>query len=72
MSIEVDPALRITIDDVRQAGHCPSGTRTWFKDHDLDFRDFLMNGIDAGTFLADGDALAEQVVVRKLERENRG
>lgn len=70
MALEVDPKLRITIDDVRAAGHCPAGTRNWFLEHNLDFRDFLKNGIDAKTFLVDGDALAEQVVTRKLEREN--
>lgn len=69
MTVEVDPNLRITIDDARAAGHCPSGVRNWFLEHNLNFREFLKEGIDAKTFLADGDALAEQVVIRKLERE---
>lgn len=68
----VDPNLRITINDVREAGHCPSGARNWFLEHGLDFRDFLQNGIDAETFLSYGDALSRQVVDRKLERENNG
>lgn len=65
----LDPDLRISIDDVRRAGHCPTGVRAWFEQHDLDFRDFLANGIDADLFLQAGDALAEQVVERKLSRE---
>lgn len=63
---------RITMTDVRNAGHCPSGTRDWFVAHNLDFRDFLKNGIATEQFLAEGDALAQQVVERKMERESDG
>ena len=59
----------ITITDIRQAGHCVAGARGWFHSYGLDFRDFLKHGIDAETFLATGDALAQQVVDRKIERE---
>lgn len=69
MTVEVDPDLRITVDDVRRAGHCGPGAWNWFREHDLDFRAFVKHGIDAKTFLEKGDALAEQVVIRKLERE---
>jgi len=62
--------MLITITDIRNAGHCVAGARTWFREYDLDFRDFLKNGIDSETLLATGDALAEQVVQRKIEREN--
>lgn len=60
----------VTITDIRLAGHCAAGARDWFKAHDLDFRDFLTNGIAASVLLATGDALAEQVVARKREREH--
>lgn len=63
------PELRITITDVTLAGHCPSGARRWFDDHDLNFRDFLAKGIAAADLLATGDAIANQVVSRKLQRE---
>ena len=59
---------RITITDIRLAGNCVSGARRWFEAYDLDFRDFLQNGIPVEKFLATGDALAVQVVERKRAR----
>lgn len=56
------PDRQITIDDVRAAGLCVNGTRTWFARHDLDFRAFLREGLDADTLLATGDAMAQRVV----------
>lgn len=50
--------------DCRRAGHCPSGIRAWFVERDLNFRDFIKNGIDVDTLLSTGDALANQVVAR--------
>ena len=52
----------ITIDHVRAVGLCVNGTRTWFARHDLDFRAFLREGIDADSLLATGDAMALRVV----------
>lgn len=52
----------IRIEDVRRAGHCPSGARTWFKLHGIDFRDFVKNGVRADVLLATNDAQARQVV----------
>lgn len=59
----------ITINDVRLAGHCVKGAREWFDRHDLDFRDFIKNGISEERFLSSGDALAAEIVKRKRERE---
>lgn len=64
--------IRITINDIRAAGHCVSGARDWFARQGLDFRDFLKNGISAADFLASGDGQAAQVFRRKLEREGHG
>lgn len=61
--------MLITITDIREAGHCVAGARTWFKAYDLDFREFLKNGLDSEVLLATGDGLAEQVIQRKIERE---
>lgn len=61
--------MKVTIDDVRKAGHCVAGARRWFDAHGLDFRKFLKEGIPVEDFLASGDALAQQVVDRKLTRE---
>lgn len=52
----------ITMQHVRANGHCAKGTRTWFARHDLDFKAFLKDGIDADVLLAIGDALALAVV----------
>lgn len=60
---------KITIDDIRQAGHCVRGTRDWFDQHGLDFKDMLKNGIEESEFLDTGDALAQQVVERKRARD---
>lgn len=61
--------IRITINDIRAAGHCTKGARRWFENYGLDFRDFLKNGISGADFLATGDGLAAQVFQRKIERE---
>lgn len=61
--------MLITISDIRKAGHCVSGAREWAHAYDIDFRDFIRNGIDSEVLLATGDAMAQQVVDRKIERE---
>lgn len=64
---------RITIDHVRAAGLCVHGARTWFERHALDFRAFLQQGLDAGTLLATGDAMAERVVAQaRLQQDQPG
>lgn len=60
----------ITIDDVRKAGHCVRGAKTWFESYNLDFADFIRNGIAASRLLATGDAFADQVVNLRLERDD--
>lgn len=57
----------ITIQDIRDAGHCVAGTRSWFAANNLDFRAFLANGMDAAEFAAI-DGLAEDVVRKKIAR----
>ncbi|BAO82906.1 hypothetical protein SMCB_0678 [Serpentinimonas maccroryi] len=54
--------LIITVDHARAAGMCVHGARAWFARHNLDFRAFLIEGIDADTLLATGDAMAQRVV----------
>lgn len=62
--------MRITIDDVRKAGYCVSGARRWFQANNIDFADFIKNGMDADEFVTRGDELAQIVVDKKVEREN--
>ena len=61
----------ITIDHVRAVGLCVNGTRTWFARHDLDFRAFLREGLDADTLLATGDAMAQRVVDHARNRSSQ-
>lgn len=60
---------RITIDDIRAAGHCVSGARDWLTRHGFIWRDFLKDGATESDLLAVGDGLAEQVIERKRARE---
>jgi|GEM_PF-1907743 len=68
MTVSTDDII-VTMADVTRAGICPRGTKGWFADNGLDFRDFLKNGISATRMLAVGDAHGALVVARKIERE---
>lgn len=65
----VDPI--ITINDIRLAGYCAAGARSWFAEQGLDFRQFLRDGgWPASVFLAfPDDAVVAHVIERKKERE---
>ena len=47
---------------VRQAKMCSHGAREFFKRHNLDWQDFLKNGISAEKLIQLNDAMANQVV----------
>lgn len=64
--MEVPPDLIITMNDVRRAGHCARGVKSFFAEHGLDFRSFLQDGIAATTLAETGDARANQVIERTL------
>lgn len=50
----------VTIKDMRSAGVCAKRrTREWFKLNNLDFKDFVRNGIDAQKLLDTGDNQTE-------------
>lgn len=66
--VDVPEGLTITVTDVLRAGYCAAGQKRWFPRHDLDYADFLKNGVDAREFVEKGDALAERVVRLKLGR----
>lgn len=70
MQLETDTT--ITMDDCIRAGHCPSGVRRWFHDHQLDFRQHMKAGTSANAMLATGDAQGGQVVSRTLARRLEG
>lgn len=51
----------VTMDDISNF-HCGRGTIAWFKQHNLNFKDFRKNGILASVLLATGDPFAIEVV----------
>lgn len=70
---------RITINDIRLAGHCTAGARSWFQSHGFtreQFRQVLTpiergGGLPASVLLAvEDNGLVLQVIERKAQREN--
>lgn len=65
-----DEDVHITITDVRRV-YCVNGARKWARQHDLDFKDFIRNGIAASEVFGRGDdALVRRVIEAKKEAEN--
>jgi len=65
------PDLKITIADIREAGHC-ARMRGWFQQQALydEFRKMVKGGsIDAEKLLATGDPRALNVVSKVMKRE---
>lgn len=54
--------VRLTTGFSRRVGLCARGTRAWFAKYNLDYSDFLKNGIAEEALLATGDAFAVAVV----------
>ena len=54
--------LIIKMRDVRKAGMCSAGARSFFLLNNLDWQAFLRDGIESDRLLATGDAMAIQVV----------
>ena len=59
---------RLTIDDIRAAGHCARGAHAWFKLRGLDFRKFLREGMSIEDARALGDGHANKILDRKAAR----
>lgn len=53
-------------------GFCRTGSRDWFRAHDLDWRDFVKNGIHSEVMEATGDGLALALVKWARECEMQG
>lgn len=60
-SVQTLPII-VTIAHVRGAKQCAYGAREWFKHHNLDFRDFLENGMPIEKAEAINDLMARHVV----------
>lgn len=52
----------ITMRDIRRAKMCSKGAREFFARHNLDWSEFLKNGIEEDKLLNTGDAMARRVV----------
>lgn len=52
----------LRIEHVRKAKLCARGMRGWFARHDIDFMDFLKNGMPISKAEAMNDALANRVI----------
>lgn len=62
---------RVTVEDTRKLGYCASGLRIFFKRYELDYSDFVFNGIDASELLlkTDNNIMALKAVEAANERE---
>ena len=60
---------RLTIDDLRANGHCASGVRSFFKEHNLDLRKAAGEGLTREDTAHVDDAMLEacwQVAERRV------
>lgn len=60
---------KIYIQDARKAGFCNHGLRDFAKANNLDYHDFLKNGIEADKILHLNNADVERAYQFALERE---
>lgn len=52
--------IKVLPRDLPAAGICMTGAAEWFKRHDLDFRDFIHNGIAVSVVMQTGCPLGER------------
>lgn len=56
--------------DLRALGYCNNGARDFFKKHNLDWTEFVKNGLPEEQFIETGDAMAIRLVEFTKERVN--
>lgn len=54
--------VTVTPVHCRELGYCMRSVRPWFDRHDLDFMDFVRNGIGGEKLLATNDEFARRIV----------
>jgi hypothetical protein len=54
--------FKITMRDVRAANMCSGGARMFFKQHGLNWSQFVKEGLSASKFAETGDALGLKLV----------
>jgi hypothetical protein len=53
---------RVYKTDLRPAGMCAPGAKKFFERHELDWRDFVRNGIEVEKLIALNDGMATKVI----------
>ena len=54
--------MKITMRDLRACKMCSRGARKFFERHNLDWNDFIKNGVDCDVVAQTKDAMAMKVV----------
>lgn len=54
--------------DLRACSFCSRGARDWFKRHNLNYLDFVQEGLPESVLAATGDALAMRVIEQAKKR----
>lgn len=73
MTPEPDNDPLILVEDLAREGHCVAGQKRFCDAHNIDFKDYVRNGIRASRLLATGDAMVISVVTKKMiEMSDRG
>mgnify|MGYP000619193081 CR=1 FL=1 len=54
--------MKITMRDLRACNMCSRGARKFFERHNLDWNDFIKNGVDCDVVAKTKDAMAMKVV----------
>lgn len=69
---EVTSELRVRPQHIRAAKICMKGSRAFFAKHDLDWRDFLANGIPVKVLEEIGDPIALRAAAEAEKERLRG
>lgn len=59
---------KITVNEMRRAGHCSRGIKAWFESKGYDFRTVLKEGVTAEEILKLHDGFGDQVISRVREK----
>lgn len=63
-------SITVYIDDVRAAGFCARGIKTWFDGQNLNFREFIKRGVSSDVLLKTQDPQAVLAVEAARRRLN--
>ena len=66
--------MKVRVNDLRLVpggAYCHRGARAFAQRHNLDWQDFVKNGIDAEVLRQTGDAMAVRIVEAVEQRDGR-